>query len=125
MRDLATIDPEVGASRTVVSTPGLAYDLWKEPQLPWVPRPGLRRGIFPTIALSFFLSTASVLNDPRTVFAADSSVLLASMRRTRRISLAEARRIALDTVCRAEERARIAAEREAADFMTLFGWNPE
>lgn len=122
-------NPLTADVRNLVTSPAITYDLVDEPALgPF--RAGWLRfvPIPPAMALSVFLSTASVLADPRTIFATDSSVLLESLRRGRqgrRVSLAEAREIALDAVRRARARSRAAAELEGADFRALFGWNDE
>lgn len=77
----------------------------------------------PALALSLWVSTATVFGDrPRTLYL-DSSVILGSQRpRWQRISLGEARKIALQAVWRDVERSRLAAQREAAEFTEWFDW---
>lgn len=83
-------------------------------------------GILPAVAMSIFFSAASVIIDPRTVFADESSVRLSSQRLSRRrISLAEARQIALDVLQLAEFRRGKFAELEGAQFISLYGWSVE
>jgi hypothetical protein len=78
-------------------------------------------GVVPAVALSLLFSGASVLSDPRGLFLRESSVILGYQRPTRRrISLGEARQIALWTLLRAEERWEEFARREAAQFAALY-----
>jgi hypothetical protein len=106
-------------------TSAVAYDnVVEEPGMP-AGRP-TRSGVFATTALSIFLSTASLFADPRTVLLVDPAATFARRRSTRRrISLVEAREIALDAVKRERTRFADAAELEGLYFTTLFGWKPE
>lgn len=81
---------------------------------------------FPAVALPVFFSTASVLNDPRTLFTRESSVTFAYQKPSRRrISLAEARQIALDSIIIAERRRARFAELEGVNFSTLYNWTEQ
>jgi hypothetical protein len=82
-------------------------------------------GKWPALAVSVLLSTASVLNDPRPLIGPrDSSVSFGAFRPTRRrISLAEARQIALETMRTAEERRARFATIEGEIFLMLYDWD--
>lgn len=78
-------------------------------------------GVLPAMALSLFFSGASVLFDPRGIFVRDASVVFTYQRPARRrITLADARQIALWTLHRAEERWDEFARREASQFAALY-----
>jgi len=80
-------------------------------------------GLVPTVALSIFFSTASLFSDPRMMFSIDSSTVLGPQRPARRrISLAEARRRALQMVLLCENRRLNFAELEGREFEALYGW---
>lgn len=85
--------------------------------------PTYRRGLFPAAMVSIFLSTASVLTDPRVLCQIDSSSIITRQRYgRRRISLAEARQRALRTLWLCERRRTDFAEEEARKFQVLYGW---
>lgn len=115
---MATSTSETGTARSTIF-PGTLEWRYVLPDTK-----GTRRlAIFPAFALSIFLSTASVLNDPRIIYPGDSSVTLGQQKPTRRrISLAEARRMALDTLWLAEHRRDQFAELEAVQFSALYEW---
>ena len=105
-------------------TRGTPLGATQEEPLVAIPTTGVRRmAVFPAFALSIFLSTASVLSDPRIIYPHDSSVTLSRQRPTRRgISLTEARNMALDTLLLAEHRRAKFAELEALQVATLYEW---
>jgi len=112
-------------SSSAVSSP-VAYDLDSEESLVSVVARRRYPSIFPAFALSLFVSTASAFSDPWRFFQSDPSVVLGLQHpRRQRISLAEARRIALQSVLRDVARARRAAEIESTYFTEWFGWKPE
>lgn len=78
-------------------------------------------GVWPAMALSLVVSGASVVSDPRPIVIEDSSVVLGYQRPARRrVSLPEARQIALLALRRAEERWERFSDREAAVFMSFY-----
>lgn len=80
-------------------------------------------GFIPALTFSMFFSTASVFTDPRRAFLVDSSTILVTQRPARRrISLAEARRRALQAVCLCEQRRSEFADLEGRAFEALYGW---
>lgn len=125
------VDPTITAipvSSGSISTQSLGYAIETEEGYFGL-RPTRKHyaGILPAVALSLFFSTASVLNDPRIyVLYYDSSVRLSPQRADRRrISLAEARQIALDVVRIAEQRRAKFAELEGTQFVSLCGWTEQ
>lgn len=78
-------------------------------------------GLWPALALSLVTSGATVPNEPSVVFVGESSVVFGHQRPARRrVTLHEARQIALMTLRRAEERWEKCSDREAAVFMSLY-----
>ena len=88
----------------------------------------LRRhlGILPAVALSFLFSGASALSDAPLLFSDDSSVVFTQQKPLRRrVSLSEARTIALKSLRLSEERRSLFAEQEASDFASTYDWRRE
>jgi hypothetical protein len=84
------------------------------------------RAVIPGLALSLFLSTASILGDPLRILHRDASVVAGRRAlQRRRISISEARQIALDAIRSEEARYSKAAEREGREFRRLFNWETE
>ncbi len=78
--------------------------------------------IAPHIAFVLFASTGTAVGNAEPQPVVETSVVLASRRpQHRRVSIREARLIALEVVHRANRRRQAFAEREALEFASLFG----
>ena len=122
-RDTATLDISRPAAVITLERGGAVYPA-TGPQ--WYKREYAGR-LYPrfisAIAASLFFSTASVLNDPRTFFYVDSSVVLGAQRPARRkVSLWEARQLALQAFWSSERRRAEFAELEGREFEQLYRW---
>lgn len=96
---------------------------WGESSLSLVPSRWRFRHMLPSVALSIFISTASVFNDPWLgTFPRESSAVFGLRPARRRISLAEARRIALSTMTAADQRRVEFAQLEGEQFLALYDW---
>ena len=112
-------------SEYAVSTP-VTYDLDLEESIASTVARRRYPSFFPALALSLYVSTASVMTDSWRIFQSDPSVTLGLQRpRRQRISLTETRRIALQSISRDVIRARRAAEIEGLYFTDWFGWTPQ